>query len=456
MLPKEELQVLNQWNQNKADYPQDKTIQELFESQAVKTPDREALKFKEEVLSYKALNEKANQLANFMTDQGIGKGDFVGIYFERSAEMIIGILATLKLGGIYIPLDPVNPTDRLELILEDVQAKYLLTHKVLLNKLPKFEGKVICLEKVQKSIEKASRDNPNCNICAQDLAYVIYTSGSTGKPKGIAIPHYTVVDHHMAMRDKIGFTKDDVIFAVASVAFDPSVQDFFLPLFLGAKTIIAGQDTVVDGFLLKEELDQTRPTIMQATPSTWRMLLMAGWQGSNQLTILSGGEGLTKDLAHELIKRNKALWNIYGPTETTIWSTGKKLEGARLKTKGETSYEPVGRPINNVDVYILDKHLQPTPIGVGGEIYIGGVGVAPGGYFKRPNLTAQTFIDNPFSQNGSGDKLYRTGDMARFLPNGDIEYLSRGDKQGKIRRIRIELGEIESRIAAFVYIKKKI
>ena len=255
---------------------------------------------------------------------------------------------------------------------------------------------------------------------------------------------------------KLASQKQDAIFAVASVAFDPSVQDFFLPLFIGAKTIIAAQETVVDGFLLKEALDLHQPTLMQATPSTWRMLLMAGWSGSKNFKILSGGEGLTKDLAQELIARSKELWNIYGPTETTIWSTAKKLEGNRLKTIGETSYEPVGSPINNVQVYILDKHLQPVPIGVEGEVFIGGTGVAPNGYFNRPELTAKTFISNPFQKNGLDSKLYRTGDLARYLANGDIEYLSRGDKQVKIRGFRIELGEIESAMASYPGIRENI
>lgn len=457
LLPEEEKsKVLKEWNQTKAKYPLDKTIHELFEQQVERTPNSVALQYREQVLTYSQLNKKVNQLAHYMQSQGIAKGDFVGIYFERSAEMVISLLATLKLGAIYIPLDPVNPSDRLQLILEDVDAKYLLTHQRLKNRLPRFEGKVICLEDVQKQINKASAENPGAVVDAKDLAYVIYTSGSTGKPKGVAIPHYTVVDHHMAICDKIGVTEEDSIFAVASVAFDPSVQDFFLPLFIGAKTIVAGQDTVVDGFLLKEALDTTQPTLMQATPSTWRMLLLAGWSGNKNLKILSGGEGLTKDLAQELISRSAQLWNIYGPTETTIWSTAKKLEGDRLKTIGETSYEPVGSPINNVQVYILDKHMQPVPIGVGGEIYIGGIGVAPNGYYKRPDLTAQTFIRNPFQENGMDSKLYRTGDLARYLSNGDIEYLSRGDKQVKIRGFRIELGEIESAIAAYPEVRENI
>ena len=449
----EQQQILHDWNLTDADYPLDVCIHTLFEQQAEKTPERIALIFENQQLSYEKLNKKANQLVGWLQRSGLEKGDKIGIYFERSAEMLISLLAVLKLGGVYVPLDPINPEERLKVILEDVNARFLLTHQALKDRLPEYKEKILFYEEAAHStflpvIEVSSVPT------AEDLAYVIYTSGSTGKPKGIAIPHYAVVDHHFAIIDKFKVNQEDKILAVASITFDPSVQDFFMPLFVGASVVIANKETVRDGFLLKKLLEQSRPTLMQATPSTWKMLLLAGWQGNPELSILSGGEGLSRELSSQLVTRSKAVWNIYGPTETTIWSTTKKIESELVEEV--TAYEPVGRPINNVKTYILDEKLQALPIGVPGEIYIAGVGLAPNGYFNRPDLTAKAFLPNPFSQSNKDKMLYRTGDIGKYLPNGDIEYLNRADKQVKVRGFRIELGDIEAIIASFGQVRENV
>ncbi len=474
VLPDSELNQLLSWNNTETSFPNEVTIPALFEKQAGLEPDRIAVDFKGEFLNYETLNKRSNQLANFLIEKGLNKGDHVGIFMDRSIEMLIGLLACLKAGGVYVPLDPVNPDQRILTLLKDVEARYLISHEFMIDRLPDYDAFNVIIptnknwQQVHQNgqhLNKTSQlylsflpknysiENPVAYLKPEDLAYVIFTSGSTGKPKSIAIPHYAVIDHHFAMKEAIGFGKDDVIFSVASIAFDPSVQDFFLPLFLGAKVVIASKEATTDGFLLKKRMEESLPTIMQATPATWRILFASGWEGSDRLTILSGGEGLTKAFAEKLIERSKALYNIYGPTETTIWSTTQKVDQKLVEAKNEEGYMPIGKPINNVQLYILDEHLQRVPIGVPGEICIGGVGVAPSGYVKQERLTAEKFVANPFN---SLEKIYRTGDVGRFLEDGSVEYLRRVDNQVKVRGFRIELGEIESNINRFTDIRENV
>ncbi|MFT5169342.1 MAG: amino acid adenylation domain-containing protein, partial [Saprospiraceae bacterium] len=393
--------------------------------------------------------------AHYLVAQGVRTGHFIGIYFERGADMIVALIACMKIGAIYVPLDPINPPDRLKVIIEDAQADFLITQEQLINNLPGDFKKVICLDREEAKIKVCATSNILKKISTDQSVYLNYTSGSTGNPKGVLIPHYAVVDHHLAIIKALKLTAAAKIFSVTSIAFDPSVQDFFLPLMIGAQVYVAKDEEKKDGFQLKAALKKVHPTLMQATPSTWRMLLMANWEGNKKLTILCGGEGLTKELSNKLFERSQRLYNIYGPTETTIWSTLKLLEGDRTLCKLESSYEPIGRPLENVQIYLLDNNLNPVPIGVAGEIYIGGVGVAPNGYFKREELNAEKFVDNPF-KNTYGKKLYRSGDMARYLHNGDLEYLNRADTQVKIRGFRIEPGEIESAIGQFEGIRENV
>ncbi len=444
--------LLNEWNDTFADFPDNVSLHHLIEQQTERTPDSIAVEYKNKKLSYRQLNNSVNNLAHYLLTQQVKKGDFVGVFTERSADLIIELLAVMKVGGIYVPLDPSNPQDRLKTIIEDAQAGVIISDSKMLNRLPHTDARIILYDQIQPELEQQSSKNPICDVLANDLVYVIYTSGSTGKPKGVVIPHYAVIDHHFAMAERIGISNKDTFFSVATVSFDPSVMDFFLPLMLGAKVIIAEQEAVTDAFLLKKRLEDCQPTLMQATPATWRMLLTTAWQAKPNLKILTGGEGLSEDLASALLSRSEAVWNIYGPTETTIWSTAKKVSAQHPY---HTDYEAVGRPLNNVKIYILDEYLQPVPIGFAGEVYVGGVGVAPGGYFKRDELSQEKFI--PFPEHLRSDhvknhplhssNLYRTGDIARYLPTGDLEYLRRSDGQVKIRGFRIELGEIESAVS---------
>jgi len=448
ILPKQEKEkLLTDWNTTNVDNFPNVCIYTLFAKQVKKTPNNIVLVFDNQKFTYYELNLLVNNFAGYLQQKGVKRGKKVSIYLERSPEMLISLLAVLKLGAIYIPLDPINPVERLQVILADVKADFLISHTQLENRLPNFEGTTLFYETGQQNTFQTIIQNGSTPQVT-DLAYIIYTSGSTGKPKGIAIPHYAVVDHHYAIIDKFGIRETDKILAVASIAFDPSVQDFFMPLFVGGQVIIADKEAVRDGFILKKLIEITQPTFMQATPSTWQMLLLAGWQRSPQLKALSGGEGLSKELASALLVRAKEVWNIYGPSETTIWSMTKQIHEDLLDNLS-FSYLPIGKPINNVKIYILDQYQQPVPIGVGGEIYIAGVGVAPQGYYQLRELTTETFIPNPFSTKKNYSTLYRTGDRSRYLPNGDIEYLNRGDKQVKIRGYRIELGDIEAAIRQF-------
>ncbi len=455
ILPEAEKKIIVEaWNNNIVKRP-DHVIHQYLEEQAVSTPDRIAVSDAHQSMTYHQLNQRANQVAHYFVAQGVHTGNFIGVCFERSVDMIVALMACMKIGAIYVPLDPVNPTNRLKVIIDDAQANFLITVENLIDTLPSDFNNVICLDRDETRIRACSTSNLFKKIDPDQLVYVNYTSGSTGKPKGVLIPHYAVVDHHLAIIKALNLGADEKIFSVASIAFDPSVQDFFLPLMIGAQVYIASHQEKTDGFQLKAALDKVKPTLMQATPSTWRLLLMANWEGHEHLSILCGGEGLSKELSNKLISRSRRLYNIYGPTETTIWSTLKRLEGDRALTHAESSYEPIGRPIENVQIYLLDNYQKPVPIGVAGEVYIGGIGVAPHGYFKRDDLNAEKFIANPFS-NTPGDKLYRTGDMARYLVNGDLEYLNRADTQVKIRGFRIELGEIESAIDQFEGVQENI
>lgn len=444
--------LLNEWNNTFSDFPDDTSLHNLIEQQTERTPNSIAIEFRNEKLNYRQVNEAVNRLAHYLLAQKVKKGDFVGVFTERSADLIIGLLAVMKVGGIYVPLDPSNPQDRLKTIIEDAQAKVIISESQMIDNLPLTDARIILYDKIQKELKQQSIENPAVKVLSHDPIYVIYTSGSTGKPKGVVIPHYAVINHHYAIIDRIKIQERDALFSVATVSFDPSVLDFFLPLMLGAKVIVAEQAIVADAFLLKKRIDDSRPTLMQATPATWRMLLTADWKGSPDLKILTGGEGLTEGLSNELMSHSAEVWNIYGPTETTIWSTAEKIEKER---PFHTDYLSVGKPLNNTRIYILDEFMQAVPIGFAGEVYIGGVGVAPKGYFKRETLTQEKFIpipphllsDEVKSHPLHSKQFYRTGDIARYLPTGDIEYLRRSDGQVKIRGFRIELGEIESAVS---------
>ncbi|MDJ0737831.1 MAG: amino acid adenylation domain-containing protein, partial [Nostocaceae cyanobacterium] len=444
LLTNDELyQLLEEWNYTQADYPQEQCIQQLFEAQAQTTPDAIAVVFVDaqstasrrvnEQLTYRELNTKANQLAHYLQKLGVKPEVLVGVCVEPGLPMIIALLAIFKAGGAYIPLDPKFPQERLGYMLEDSQISVLLTQEYLLAKLPPHQARVICLNREWESINLQGINTPKINLEPDNLMYTIYTSGSTGKPKGVQIVHRSAVNFLTAMQRKLQLTNADKLLSVTTLSFDIAILEIFLPLITGAKLVLVSREVATDGGQLLKQLNHSATTIMQATPATWRMLLDAGWEGNAQLKILCGGEALSQNLAGELCQRSSQVWNLYGPTETTIWSTIAQINDNQKIVS-------IGRPIDNTQIYILDKSLKPVPVGVSGELYIGGTGLARG-YLNQPELTAEKFIKNPLN---SEKLIYKTGDLARYLPNGEIEYLGRIDHQVKIRGFRIELGEIEA------------
>lgn len=448
LLTLEEKEQITAWNNTQSDYPDDRCIHQLFEQQVAKTPEAIALIFAEQQLTYQELNQRANSLAFYLQEMGVKAEVLVGICVERSIEMVVGILAILKAGGAYVPLDPSYPIDRIGYMLEDAHVAVLLTQqslniKELLAKTPQQQTKVINLEQIPEAIalEKHNLNhNLTNNVKPSNLAYVIYTSGSTGKPKGVQIEHRTAVNLLTAIAQKPGIDASDTLLSVTTISFDIAVLEIFLPLITGAKLVIVSRQTAMDGHQLLQALEQHQATLMQSTPVTWKLLLAAGWQGSKNLKMLTGGEALAKDLAKELVNKGASLWNLYGPTETTIWSSVHQV------TADQESIS-IGRPIANVKYYILDAHLMPLPVGIPGELYIGGDCLARG-YFNRPELTAERFIPDPFSDRPEA-RMYKTGDLACYFADGTVNCLGRLDRQVKIRGFRIEIEEIESVILQY-------
>jgi amino acid adenylation domain-containing protein len=435
---RETRQLVFEWNQTANDGVGDNCIHQLVEAQAERNPDATAVLFEGETLSYRELNIRANQLAYYLRDLGVGPDILVGVYLERSLEMVVALLGVLKAGGAYVPLDPSYPKERLGFMLEDAGIGILLTQHKLTADLPSRGIKTICLDSQREVIFRGDQENPENITDTENLAYVIYTSGSTGKPKGVQITRRSVVNFLNAMSRQPGITKDDVLVAVTTLSFDIAGLEIYLPLCIGAKVVIASARVSSDGPELAQLIEHCGATVMQATPSTWRLLVESGWRPRENFKALCGGEALPGDLASQLLDRVSSLWNMYGPTETTIWSATHSVG-----TAGNAI--PIGRPIDNTQIYILDPDLNPVPIGVPGELYIGGVGLARG-YRNRPELVAEKFIPHPLSGD-QGGRLYRTGDMARFFADGTIECLGRTDHQVKLRGFRIELGEIEAMLA---------
>lgn len=431
----ERTQLLRDWNRTQEDYPQSECFPQMFEGQVERTPDAVALSMGQEALRYGALNARANQLARYLQTLDVRPGVAVGICLERSLEMVIALMAVLKAGGAYVPLDPEYPRDRLRFMAEDAAVAIVLTSEGLSDRFDSQACRILCLDREQKRIAQEVGHNLPPTATSQDLAYILYTSGSTGQPKGVEIPHRALVNFLCSMRQEPGCSAQDVMVSVTTLSFDIAGLELYVPLLVGARVEIVGRAVAMDGWKLRTLCEAVQPTIMQATPATWRMLIGAGWLGSDRLTVLCGGEALPPDLAATLLDRSAALWNMYGPTETTIWSTIERIERADQEIT-------IGRPIANTEMYILDQFLAPVPVGVSGELYIGGHGLARG-YRRRPELTQERFVPHPFSTEPHA-RLYRTGDLVRYRPNGRIVHLGRLDHQVKIRGFRIELGEIEA------------
>ena len=416
-----------------ADYPRELCLHQWIEKQCALTPDAVAIAFQNQTLTYRGLDRRSNQLARHLESLGVGPEVLVGVLLERSIDMVVAPLAVLKAGGGYIPLDPSYPKDRLAFMLEDSGAAVLITQESLLPNVPVSNAVTVCIERVPQFYESEAVEPPRSAVHSQNCAYVIYTSGSTGTPKGVQVPHRSVVNFLASMQREPGMGASDRLLAVTTPSFDIAGLELYLPLVSGARVVIAPKSAVVDGKALARMLDEECITVMQATPVTWRLLLESGWQGTAGLKILCGGEALGRELANRLVETGAQVWNLYGPTETTIWSALHRLEF------GE-GVVPIGSPIANTQLYILDDRFEPVPLGAVGELFIGGDGVARG-YLHRPDLTASRFLVDPFH---AGGRMYRTGDLARMRACGVIEYLGRVDAQVKLRGFRIELGEIET------------
>ncbi len=439
----ERRQLLEEWNDTAVEYPKNKCVHELFEEQVERTPDAVAVVFDGEQLSYRDLNERANQLAHYLKGKGVGPEVRVGICLERSLEMVVGLLGILKAGGAYVPLDADYPADRLKYMVENSQAAVLLTQTDSIHGMSDFDVETVCFEQDEEKIRRESKTNPAHQTRAENLAYVLFTSGSTGRPKGVMIGHQAVLNFLEWMKLEPGMSAEDKMLAVTTLSFDIAGLEIWLPLTIGASVELAGRDEVKDGTRLAELLEESGASVMQGTPATWRLLLEGGWKGGGRLKALCGGEAWPKELAEQLARQGAEVWNMYGPTETTIWSAVNQVESGQAPK--------IGRPIANTQFYILDGRMRLEAVGVWGELYIGGEGLARG-YAGRGDLTAEKFLPNPFGRE-AGERMYRTGDVCRYLADGNIEFLGRRDDQVKIRGFRIELGEIEARLAEHPMVK---
>jgi amino acid adenylation domain-containing protein len=443
LLSAAERQQLMEWNATAVALDDHRPLTRRLAEQAVRTPDGVVAVFGEQTLTYAELDLRVWRLTWLLRRRGVAAGTLVGVAMEPSLELLVAVLGVLRAGGAYLPLDPAYPQERLALMLDDSRVALLLTQSRIAGCLPVHSAEVVCLDcgwsgEGEAAPEREDEPGPG------DLAYVIYTSGSTGRPKGVEIPHRALMNFLQSMQERLALTTEDHWLAVTSLSFDIAALELYLPLLAGARVELVERETAADGKLLRRRLESSGATVMQATPSTWRMLLEAGWSGDAGLTALCGGESLSPDLAAALAGRAGAAWNLYGPTETTIWSTAQHL-GAGGVT--------LGRPIANTQVHLLDFGGNPVAVGTPGELHIGGTGLARG-YRRRPELTAERFI--PDAWGAPGSRLYRTGDLARWRADGTLEFLGRIDQQVKIRGFRIELGEIETALAGHPSVRQAV
>jgi amino acid adenylation domain-containing protein len=451
ILPRDEYDLqVSDWNSTDMEYPREACLHDLFRAAADKFAKAIAVEFEDQKISYAELNQRSELLGMQLKTMGVRPGQLVGVFMERCIGMVVALLAILKAGGAYVPLDPEYPQERINYMIDNAEIAVLITQSHL--------GTEFTADSVQKFFMDGwePKHAPGEDKVPHDwqppepenLAYVIFTSGSTGKPKGVKVPHRALVNFLTTMGETPGIESSDVLTAVTTLSFDIAGLELFLPLINGAKLHLVSRDTAADGLALIRSIEKCGATMMQATPGTWRIMLDAEWKGKPDLKILCGGEAFPQDLVKELISRSKEVWNMYGPTETTIWSTCCRL----ADPQGQVL---IGKPIGNTQVYILDKRLRPVPVGGPGELYIGGDGVTHG-YLKRPDLTSKAFMPNPFKPDARHAMMYKTGDLCRFLTDGNIEYFNRLDNQVKLRGFRIELGEIETHLGQNPAVKRAV
>jgi len=440
IIPDEELHKFALWNTLNTGKTDDQKYNEcidgylvhnLFEDIVLKNPAGAAAYCGTEKITYKELDEKSNQLANYLKSINISDGDVVGISIERSLNMLVSVLGVLKAGGCYLPLDPAFPDERTGFMYKDSSAKVLITQNSLSGKFRNFDTKILYIDNEWPLISGQKPEKPADTINNRNLAYMIYTSGTTGKPKGVKVHHQAVVNFLLSMSKEPGLTGKDRLLAVTTLSFDISVLELFLPLATGASVVIAGENELIDALSISSLLEKFDITVLQATPATWNILVGSGWKGKKNLKALCGGEAISLKLVRELLPLTESVWNMYGPTETTVWSTCYRFNGENPRIL-------VGRPVDNTRVFILNAQNNIQPIGVTGEVCIGGLGVTSG-YHNRDILTSERFTTGP-----DGKLIYKTGDLGRYLNDGNIELFGRRDDQIKLRGFRIEPGEIEN------------
>lgn len=445
LLPEERAQILIEWNQTDRGLPNE-SLTQRFEMMAKEYPESPAVVSNDEVLTYSELNKRANQLAHLLINKGAKPETFVALALPRSAEMIVSMLAVLKAGAAYLPIDPDYPADRIEYMLNDAQPLFVITSKkaqdMISSQTPKF---ILDEQTVMEKISGCSEGNPGRQHSGAQPAYMIYTSGSTGRPKGVVVQAESLFNFLLSMQDMFPLNQDDRLLAVTTIAFDISALEIYLPLISGSAVVLAEKETVQDPSALAKMIETYGITMMQATPTLWYALASSAPEKLKGLRALVGGEALQASLARQLQQLGCTLTNLYGPTETTIWSTAAALGGNCTKSPG------IGRAIWNTQLYVLDAGLQPVPPGAAGELYVAGTGVARG-YLNRHALTAERFIANPYGPPGS--RMYRTGDLVRWRQDGSLDYIGRADHQVKIRGFRIEMGEIEAVLANHPVVKQ--
>ncbi len=424
-----------------------KSVISLFEEQVLSLGEKIATRCNGEEYSYQELNSKSNQLAHFLRGKGIKEGTLIGVYVHRNVQLMVTLLGILKSGAVYVPLDWTHPASRNNYIISQSGMKVILTERKLAEGLGQEGIEIICIDEEYNAIQSEPKDNVELDISGEQLAYVIYTSGSTGKPKGVAIKHSGLVSYLESIRKELDLSGDEKALATITITFDVSITELFTPLIAGCTVVIADEKTAKDGGKLRNLIEEEKITLIQTTSSNIYMLKDAGWKGNSDLIIAIGGEAWSIQLAKELLHGScKDLWNFYGPTETTIFSTIAKI------TTDDT-YIPLGYPINQTMLYVLDENHNLVDVGEEGELYIGGIGVAAG-YLHNEQLTEERFISNPFHPDSG--KMYGTGDIVKRIDEHNLMYVGRKDFQVKVQGYRIELGEIEKAIMALNTVEQAV